>query len=276
MSRAPVRRRPELSEVLNFLADVSRALLECGCSSHRLENLCVRLGRDYETATEVLAIPTGVWIKVQRGEEQLIDLIRVKHWAVNLDKLSTINQYASALVKRDLPLSEARRQLNRALARSAPYPRALIVLSGAVASGSYVFLNQGSWVGSLLAMCGGAVAQAVISFGGGNENRRFLGDFLGAIMVSALVLGVVESAKFWGVPSGALAGTLTRADQFRIVTGGLIALFPGLTFVNAIHEIAQKNLVSGTARLLEALMAAVALAFGVGLVFGLRKFFAGL
>jgi uncharacterized membrane protein YjjP (DUF1212 family) len=58
----------------------------------------------------------------------------------------------------------------------------------------------------------------------------------------------------------------------RLIVGGLISLAPGLSFVNALHEVAQKNLVSGAARLLEAVVTAITLAFGVAAVLGFARY----
>jgi uncharacterized membrane protein YjjP (DUF1212 family) len=58
----------------------------------------------------------------------------------------------------------------------------------------------------------------------------------------------------------------------RLIIGGLISLVPGLVFVNALHEVAQKNLVSGAARLLEAIVTAITLTFGVAAVLGFAHY----
>ncbi len=256
-AHAPTEKQPDLYQIRNFLAELAKALLEYGCSSHRLETLCLRLGNNFSAEVEALAIPTGVWIKVKRGDQQDVDLIRVKQWSVNLDKLSRINQLIFAIEKQGLSLAEARVQLRAAILDKQPYPQWLILVCGALSSGSYIYLNGGNFIECLLAMLGGVIVQIIIRFGQLSDTRRFILEFLGAALVSLFVI-LISYLPWLG------------ADPFRVLTGGLIILFPGLTFVNAIHEIAQKSLVSGAARLLEALMVAVALGFGVALVFSLK------
>ncbi len=250
----------DLRELLSFLTNLAKSLLECGCSSHRLENLCVLLGKGFAVQVEVFAIPTGVWLKVERGPEQWVDLIRVKQWAVNLDRLSRINRLVVSMDKEPMALADCRARLDELNHSSPPYKKWSIFIAAAFAAASYIHLNGGTYKESALGLCAGALAQGVGHFARGSENRRFLADFLGAATLALLVLLIVKIPLF-GV------------DAVRLLTGGLIVYFPGLTFVNAIHEIAQKNLVSGSARLLEAVMVTVALAFGVGIVAAFASFF---
>ena len=52
----------------------------------------------------------------------------------------------------------------------------------------------------------------------------------------------------------------------NIIIGGIMLLVPGLSFVNAIRDSMSGDLVSGTARAVEALFIAVAIATGSGVM----------
>jgi uncharacterized membrane protein YjjB (DUF3815 family) len=56
-----------------------------------------------------------------------------------------------------------------------------------------------------------------------------------------------------------------------IVLAGAISLFPGMTFTTGLAEVAQKNLVSGGARLMESGVTLLLILFGVALVAGFHR-----
>jgi uncharacterized membrane protein YjjP (DUF1212 family) len=62
----------------------------------------------------------------------------------------------------------------------------------------------------------------------------------------------------------------------RVIIGSLMPLVPGVAIVNSIRDIISGDFVSGTSRLTEAILIAVALALGVGTVLqGYIIFFGG-
>jgi uncharacterized membrane protein YjjB (DUF3815 family) len=56
-----------------------------------------------------------------------------------------------------------------------------------------------------------------------------------------------------------------------IVPAGAIALFPGMTFTTGVAEVAQKNVVSGGARLIESGVTLLLILFGVALIAGVGE-----
>jgi uncharacterized membrane protein YjjP (DUF1212 family) len=90
------------------------------------------------------------------------------------------------------------------------------------------------------------------------ENRRYLVDYLSA---AGVAFGATLAHHF-----------LPQTDVHRVIIGGIVIMVPGLVFVNAIHEVSQKNLVSGTAKAFEAIVIALSLAFGVITIVALSKF----
>ena len=62
----------------------------------------------------------------------------------------------------------------------------------------------------------------------------------------------------------------------RMVVGAVIPLIPGVSFTNGIRDIADGDYLSGTIRLLDALLVYVCIAIGVGLAFWLgQRIFGG-
>jgi uncharacterized membrane protein YjjP (DUF1212 family) len=106
-----------------------------------------------------------------------------------------------------------------------------------------------------LSLIPGSSVQFLTKFVFVGENQRYLADF-----VSASLVGFYS---IW------CSTVLNDIDAARIIVGGIVGLLPGLVLVNAIHELAQKNLLSGAAKSFEAMVISASLAFGVLLAVGL-------
>ena len=53
----------------------------------------------------------------------------------------------------------------------------------------------------------------------------------------------------------------------QVVIGSIIPLVPGLSFTNSIRDIADGDYISGSVRMLDALLVSICIAVGVGAVF---------
>ena len=68
---------------------------------------------------------------------------------------------------------------------------------------------------------------------------------------------------------GVNGAKLKSLNISALIIGGIMPLLPGLSMTNAIRDTINGDLVSGSARALEALLACVAIAAGVGVVLSL-------
>lgn len=249
----------EIRDFLTLLREVCRILVECGCSSNRIELLATKLGHSWGLEVESLAIPTGVWISVRKGDLNLVELTRVRNWSVNLERLAQVNELVDSIAARHVTLREAQVRLKHLVTAPPPYKLWLTLMAGGGASSVLVYFYGGTLLEIALAFPAGVAVEILSKHIFIGESRRYLADFLCAIFVS---LYAYACQLYFQV-----------IDMPRLIVGGLVVLVPGLVFVNAVHEVAQKNLVSGAAKALEALVIAASLACGVIFVLGFRMFF---
>jgi len=251
---------PGMREFMEFLREVCRILLECGCSSNRIEQLTQMLGVSWEFEVETLAIPTGVWITVRKNHLNMVDLSRVRSWTVDLDRLAKVNELVDSIYKHNISINEAIARIEELKTSPPAYSKLITICAGSGAGPVLVFTYGGSPTEIALAAPIGLIVQYIHKYLFVGENKRYLGDFVCAGMVA--LYAILCSKFFVGI------------DVPRLITGGIVVLVPGLVFVNAVHEVAQKNLVSGAARLLESLIIAASLGTGVvfviGIFFGLK------
>ena len=62
---------------------------------------------------------------------------------------------------------------------------------------------------------------------------------------------------------------MPQIDMDKIIIGGLIILVPGMPFTTSIRDFFNGDYLSGTIRLIDALLVAVCMAIGVGIVYTL-------
>jgi uncharacterized membrane protein YjjP (DUF1212 family) len=243
--------------LVDFLMETCRVAIECGCSSDRVELLVKRLGEAWGFSVDAAALPTAVWLSVRGRGQQIIELVRLNRWSIDLNKLALLNDLVDQVEHHEMALDEAVERLRVIRAQKPPYSRALTIIAGGGSSLALVATSGGRGTELVAAFIVGTLCQLSLRFFS-EGNRKYLADFFTAMLVAG----------------GAAALSVVWADvnMPRLIIGGLISLVPGLVFVNALHEVAQKNLVSGAARLLEAIVIAISLAFGVAAVLGFAHY----
>jgi uncharacterized membrane protein YjjP (DUF1212 family) len=248
----------QLMAMIEFIKELARALIECGCSSNRVEALSGRLAKAWNVEIEMLAIPTGAWIVLRSETKTIHELTRIKSWSINLDRLSKINDLIEDITANQRGPAEATKKLQIISNQGGSWPRTIMIPATGLASSGLMFFYGGSVLEIFLAGLTGIMVTLIHKRFRLKESRRYLSDFICATAVTAIAI--------------ALHSFYPSIDESRLVIAAIIIHVPGLPFVNAIHEIAQKNLVSGTAKLLDALVIGVSLAFGVVFVKGLQAF----
>ena len=241
----------------DFIVNIVRHSIECGCSSNRVEALANRISEVWGYTVDVAALPTVVWISLKGKGNHLVELVRVRNWSIDLAKLTYVNDLVDEIEHDKILLEEAVEKLSKIDLQVSPYPKWFGYLAGGGSSLALIHQFQGNVYEIVFGFCLGLICQAVIRmFKSGN--RRFISDFVAAFVIASI--------------AHILARFFSELSLARLILGGLISLFPGLTLVNGLHEVAQKNLVSGAARLLEALMIGISLAFGVASSIGLALY----
>lgn len=237
----------------DLLARLGRLLLGCGCPTPRLEAVIylTAAARGYDA--EVFVVPTGLWLSLSnRSQRPTVRMARVQNWPTDLNRLDQLDRVFNGVAAGTCSLEEAHRQLDEIEYMKPLYRLRWQWLAAGVASAAAGIFFGGGFKEATAAGLAGFIC-AIMSVGlVRSAQARFLVDF-----ASGLVAGLVA----WLASS--MDPTLSRK---AMVLGGMIVQIPGLTLTAGLSEIAQKNVVSGAGRLLDAGMVLLALTFGVGSV----------
>ena len=243
--------------LVDFLMQTCRVAIECGCSSNRVEMLVTRLGEAWGFSVDAAALPTAVWLSVRGRGQQILELVRLNRWGIDLNKLALLNDLVDQVEHHEMALDEAVARLTVINSQKPPYPPVITLLAGGGSSLALVAASGGHNEELYAAFILGVACQLSLQYFS-EGNRKYLADFFTAMLIAG---GAASLSLIW-----------PDVNMARLIIGGLISLVPGLVFVNALHEVAQKNLVSGAARLLEAIVTALSLAFGVAAVLGFAHY----
>jgi len=259
----PSARHRSREELADYLLDIGATLAAYGCPSYRLEDVIRLVAETEGYRAEPFALPTGLFLRVTPQERsgqpvpEVHRMTRLSEWGVDLDRLTTVDAIFNDVAHRRATIEQARARIREVVNRPALWSPPLVWAATTVASGAAAVFFRGSLVDVLVAaIVGAAVAGSRLALRS-NPSQRLLTDFMGGLFAAMCAW---LATRVW-----------PTASPEVIVLAGAISLFPGMTFTTGLAEIAQKNLVSGGARLMESAVTLLLFLFGVALVAGLQK-----
>jgi uncharacterized membrane protein YjjP (DUF1212 family) len=239
------------SGTIDFVLSLGRALHRYGTPAHRLEEglleCCQRLGLQ----AEVFTTPTTIIMSFGAPSELRTRMMRVEGGELDMGKLARVDALADAVASRQVSPADGVQELAAILAAPRPFGGILSTIS------------HGATAGSLAVFVGGTLADVAIS--------AVIGLLLGVLAQyvqrstdQARVFELVGAA-FAAFAAG-IASSLWYATTPSIITlAALLILLPGLSLTVAMTELATRNLISGTARLMSAVIVLLELVVGVAL-----------
>lgn len=200
---------------------------------------------------EFFSMPTAVLCSIGAGDAMRTHIVRVMPGDVDLEKLDRVDAVLGKVIRHQVTIEEALEEVRAIRAAPVRYHGSLTVLSFGIAAACAARFFSGTLADVLAA---GLIGLLVGVFGYIATQRR-------------QVSRVTDFAS--GLFAAVLANLLTQVEPTispSIVTiASVIVLVPGLTLTVAINELATRNLVAGTARLMGALMIFLSIGFGVGI-----------
>ncbi|MDB4905478.1 MAG: hypothetical protein JWO05_262 [Gemmatimonadetes bacterium] len=237
---------------VRFLLTMARALHTAGTTAQRLEDSLDLLARGLGLRnSQFFSTPTSIMCAFGELEEQDTHLLRLAPAGPNIGKLSRLDRVVSDLLDGVITTSEALVRVEAIEREAPPYGAITTILAfGLGSAGIARFLGGGVVeiaVGGMLGVLTGVLEAAA-------ERRRSLERVYEPI--------AAFSAAFIATSISALLGPYAPSTA---ILAGIVVLLPGLVLTNAVRELAERHLASGTARLAGATMILLGLIFGVAL-----------
>lgn len=246
----------DYDELMDLSFNVGYRLLENGAETYRVEESIGRILTAYGIiGGEVFAIPSCIIVTIRTdsaGRSQFYTRMkRIYTRVTNLDRVSRLNDICRKICRDTPDCSEACSRIEQ-IALEKGYPFWARLLSFAMISFGFSLFWGGSLSDALwAALCGMGLGWSLAGMGKFQTNW-----FFAHIAGSA----VVASIAFAGLKLGACA----HLD--KVIIGTLMNLVPGSAITNGMRDIIAGDLLSGIIKLTEALMVAVGIAIGTGVV----------
>jgi uncharacterized membrane protein YjjP (DUF1212 family) len=235
-----------------FITQLARELHRAGVASDQLEQSITAIAAVLGLQVEIFALPTNVTIAVGPRYAQQIVMLRLSPGRVNLRKLALINDIFDRLQAHRVPIETAVEELRRIDERCPQPPAGMSVIALTfVAIGVAVLLGGGINEIVVAALIGAATG--ILSF---FTTRNVVMDRLFEVFAAFVATLIVAAYTNFVAP----------ANLYISIVAGVVVLLPGYSLTLALHELANQDLIAGTARLGRVL--AILLALGCGAFLG--------
>jgi uncharacterized membrane protein YjjP (DUF1212 family) len=236
---------------IGFVLALARALHRYGTPADRLEAGLQRVCNQLGLRAEVFTTPTAIIMSFGHAHELRSSLMRVEGGELDMGKLQRVDSLADAVAAHRIDPAEGMKKLGEIIAGPPRFGRALSMLAHGVTAGSFAVFFGGSIEDVILAaaigLTLGLLAQVLQR--STDQNRVF---------------ELVGSA-FAAFSAGAAASYFHAITPSVVTIAALVILLPGLALSVAMTELATKNLIAGTARLMSAVIVLLELVIGVAI-----------
>lgn len=243
-------------KILDLSMEAGRILLDAGAEIFRVEETIQRIAMAFgieKCSTFVMS--TGIFLTAENGEGEIY--ASVKHIPIQgakLHRIAAVNQLSREIVEGKYSLEEAEEKLEAI--KKMPGKRDLTrMFASGVGSGGFCYLQGGHFEDMLAAFISGFLLYVLLIILERREKQtsKIVVNLMGGFAAS--LFAVIFSRMGIGSAPGS------------ILVGSVMPLVPGVSLVNAVRDFAEGNYIGGSVRFLDALMVALGIAMGVGLMY---------
>ncbi len=243
-------------EVLDLALMAGHILLENGAEIYRVEETIDRICGYYGVNSEnAFVLSNGIFLTAGSARESFF--AKVQHIPVSgthLNKVAAVNQLSREIVEGRHTIQDAYRILEEI--RTMPgKKRWMQTLASGVGSAAFCIFFGGTFGDSLAAFAAGICLYLYVLWLSVPHLSKIVGNIGGGALVTVVccllyLMGVGENLNF-------------------MMIGTIMPLVPGVAFMNSIRDVADGDYISGSVRMLDALLVFFCIAIGVGIGFSL-------
>jgi uncharacterized membrane protein YjjP (DUF1212 family) len=240
----------EYLQKTKFISELGLSLHHCGATSHRIESHLINVCEFLDIHGSFLYTPTAITFCYWRDDpmNQLIQIERVEPSEGNLGRLELIDSLIERLEAHELDFDEMRSEFDKVLATPHYYSAWINCLTWVVLSISFAALLSNNAADALVS---GLVTIPIFFLMKVAKNSERLANTL-----------EILAAMFSGLAVAGIAAAGVKINVPFVILSTIIIFVPGLALTVALSEIAERDLVSGTSKLVHSVMSLFKLYFG--------------
>ena len=241
-----------------FIVKLGKALHKFGTPAYRLEKHLVNTADLLGQQAQFLITPTSLTFVMfaEDGSQESSHIERVKPGEINLAALASADQLVHDLVDAKISLGEAEKSLDVIVKGNCCYSPFTVFVAFVLTSVSFAILMLSDLSNILAAALLGVVVYALSNLAGKSRRVAHMLEPLAALIAGFLATILNSFYPEVNVPLTTLSA--------------IILFIPGLSLTLGLSEIAERDLISGTARVMDSSMSLFKLYFGshLGMVLG--------
>lgn len=242
----------KIKEAVTLTKLCAQIILENNGETYRAEETVMFIGRSLGYDTEVISFPIGFIITIADENDNINTIIkRIKSRKLDLGAIHEVNDLSRKIVNGSIDIQEAIAKLKK-LHNKKEKPNPYLYTAASLSPAAFSFLYGGGLFDAFVSAICGLLVQCMYSTFDIDDNYNFAMSLISGAMIAIIAILFVNVCNM--------------GNANIIITGAITPLLPGLIMTTAIRDAMRGDLLSGLARLAEAILIAIALAFGVGAI----------
>lgn len=250
--------------ILILAVRAGEIMMKSGAEIYRVEDTITRICKAGKISyVDVFATPTGIFVTLDEGKRDsdvFTYVRRIKGSKTDLSRISDINRFSREFTTTDLSVDEGMEILTEIEAKPA-FSFPLQLLGAGLIAAFFCILFDGSAIDAADSFIIGGFSYTLSMVLSRIDLNFFIRGFMCCLAATFLAL---------------LAVSLGIAQSSSAIVIGVMMIFvPGVAITNSMRDFLSGDMVSGMARLSEAVIIAVSLAAGAGIMLKLWTILGG-
>lgn len=249
----------DAADVLDTAVEAGHILLENGAEIFRVEETMKRISRYFgvdESHKDFFILTNAIFATGSGGDVRYAKVQPSLVQSAHLNRVEAINQLSREIERGQYTLPEVRQRLSE-IRTMRGFPPALRIFSSGIGAGAFACMFGGGLADALAAFVAGVILYIFILCVAAPHLSKITGNLAGAAIVTVVCI-ILQKAGI-------------GEDLSHMIIGSIIPLIPGVDFTTGIRDIADGDYISGSVRLLDAVLVFLSIAIGVGIVFTIYR-----
>lgn len=240
----------QIPQQYKFIVQLGKALHIYGVPSYKSQIYLTEISEKKGIKGSFMDTPTWInYVFYEEDEHTYNHVECVPPGELNLGALSQVVEITNNVISNDLSFTDAKTQIQDIEKNQKGFSKIIELLSFMFSAGSFCILLNTNWLSVIVATFIGALVYGITLMARHSS-------YLRSTLESMVAFGATIS-------TGLLSTVLPDLNISMTILASIIVFIPGLSLTTALEEITSRSLVSGTAKLFDALVSLFKQFFGV-------------
>ena len=253
----------EFIEIRRFILKLGKMLHKYGSPSFRLEAYLTEIATHFGLHASFNSTPTTLSIVLwsDRHEDEYNHSARMQPGELDMNSLSCTDELVHELLAGDISLSKASERLDEIDVMPSPYGKTLTGIAFSLSTSAFAMLMGAGWLEIVYSGLLGLMVYFWTLWAGYSKRVNQMLEPIASFSVGFVACAISQYTSY-------------GFNIWLIILSSLIILVPGLSLTMGLAELSSRNMVSGTARIMDATMQLFKLYFGafLGISLGYQLF----